>query len=124
MTNMKSNELRIGNLILWKGIEVKKVDANIIARADLDPEGFNMNYKPIPLKDNWLLKFGFEHIHDDLFKLHITESVLLIVNLNILSKDIAICINNQRFYIAKKYVHQLQNLYFSLTGKELKEKQS
>lgn len=31
----------------------------------------------------------------------------------------AICINNQRFYLGKKYVHQLQNLFFALKGKEL-----
>lgn len=74
---------------------------------------------PIPLTIDWLLIFGFEHIHDDLFKLHITESVILIANLNYLSQDVAICINNQRFYVGKKYVHELQNLYFSLKRRDL-----
>lgn len=115
---MKANELRIGNYVYRQSSKLI-VDKSSIYQIENVNIQSAFRYDPIPLTEEWLLKFGFVHVNDDLFKLHITESVLLIVNLNFLSKDIAICINNQRFYMRKKYVHQLQNLFFDLKGGEL-----
>ena len=71
-----------------------------------------IEYKPIPLTEEWLLKFGFES--DDEF---------------IFEKDIRICKTKQGYVYFDfsvmdpicdvKYVHQLQNLHFALTGEEL-----
>ncbi len=65
---------------------------------------------PIPLTEEWLLKFGFKlyedfWIKDYFISLHKDGSVYE-------SDDLPICINLQQ-------VHQLQNLYFALTGVEL-----
>jgi hypothetical protein len=58
---MTANELRIGNLILDE-------DSNIMYRVDLNffhdlcSGGFLMDdLIPIPLTDEWLVKFGFEN---------------------------------------------------------------
>jgi hypothetical protein len=68
--------------------------------------------KPIPLTEEWLLKFGFKKKVGNRF-----ESDLL-------SQDIYF---GNGYYIANvlpelKHVHQLQNLYFVLTGEELQIK--
>lgn len=77
----------------------------------------------IPLTEEWLLKFGFkaESIYSN-FKLEDFE----------ISSTVRIIATNERscFYLAGdipqsmiirlEYVHQLQNLYFSITGEELK----
>lgn len=72
--------------------------------------------EPIPLTEEWLLKFGFErtcnHPKHDWIK-----------------GEFKICydVDNDGYIISElldisipiKYVHQLQNLYFALTGEEL-----
>lgn len=110
---MKANELRVGNLILWKGIEVKIVDVAIISRADNDPEGFNMNYKPIPLTEEWLLNFGFSIENGDYYNDDVSIKQLLFEPDN----ERYFHFNGSRAFIY--YVHQLQNLFFALKGKEL-----
>ena len=118
---MKANELRIGNLyvnyedkicswgcddfaMLWKnqGLEVDELIRNFI-----------------PLTEEWLLKFGFEldyksdysisygHIKNCKFsyKFNITENKSWL--------------EYHGGAIECKYAHQLQNIYFALTGEEL-----
>lgn len=125
---MEVKELRIGNMILWKGIEVKKVDAAIIARAESDPEGFNMNYNPITLTDEWLNKFGFqldqyveiESLIDEVgeWDVHLEleygeRGTVICISSDNLNESMNVPLNHV------KYVHQFQNLFFALKGKEL-----
>ena len=104
---MEITEVRIGNFInhLNKGVfKVLKSHFNsTIIFSD-----------PIPLTEEWLTKFGFEliegnfHLYANGFSLDINGSITKFwVNETIV--DI-------------KYVHQLQNLFFALTGEELKIK--
>jgi len=103
---MKENELRVGVYIYYCE-EVFEVDAECIKMHmgdDLDDA-----YRPIPLTEEWLLKFGFEITDNfqtkDRFQTHKQDGFFwfeygyIVVELN--------------------YVHQLQNLYFALTGEEL-----
>lgn len=90
------------------------------------------NLSPIPLTEEWLLKFGFEK--DDL-TLGLYIKVMLEYNLEIyqngfsgtLEKDslwfITIKGYDNQVTFQKRHVHQLQNLYFALTGEELKPKE-
>ena len=111
---MDSKELRIGNTILYKGVEV-----NITADDFIEFERNLLDLsKPIPLTEEWLIKFGFgeyflndgyrlnNFVLDDDFRFHVIDSTDYGV---IVARNI-------------KHVHQLQNLYFALTGKELKDK--
>ena len=107
---MEKKELRIGNLVSW-GLGVHEWELYNYNDHDLDYA------KPIPLTEEWLLKFGFDEITPKYYVLNIDEN------------------NSFTYYytfsggfwhfefegisIKIKYVHQLQNLYFALTGEEL-----
>ena len=113
-------ELRIGNYIEYNG-EIIKLDGSLFAcyiQNELD-----YPFNEIPLTEEILLKFGFEDqefsdedgnkiymLHHKKFYLTSDESCIFSeVFLPIYSND---C-------VSVKYVHQLQNLYFALTGEEL-----
>jgi hypothetical protein len=67
--------------------------------------------EPIPLTEEWLVKFGFKPLVKD----------WQIKGLIIHARKRGFVVNN-RIPILKT-VHQLQNLYFALTGEELTLKQ-
>jgi hypothetical protein len=79
---------------------------------------FSNGYNPcsIPLTEEWLVKFGFKlpaysWIGD---KFHLSEWDRYPLNWCVaMNKNNAIVVSKL------KYVHQLQNLYFALTGEEL-----
>jgi len=111
---MKASELRIGNSIMqydevvfvtWWRLELMEINEIV--------------YNPIPLTEEWLLKFGFISRYSnyiikagDYF-----HSVKKGCGEWIYSYDKS----DSGCYELKeiKYVHQLQNLYFALIGKEL-----
>ena len=106
---MKASELRIGNLVydnLGGTLKIK----GISLESDLS------HIKPIPLTEEWLLKFGFEFDEEDdgyqkgKYKVSVSnEGCLFFINIGYYPEEIA----------EFNYVHQLQNLYFALTNEEL-----
>jgi len=122
-----ARELRIGNFVKLEGIalgekfEVKSIEAmevmveNRIGRfKDQRPE----NLEPIPLTEEWLVKFGFDFYKDNNSWQLDTELGFSIwgrieTGLTI-QTDSDEQIGNEMLFI-----HQLQNLYFALTGTEL-----
>lgn len=71
--------------------------------------------KPIPLTSEWLERFGFKN-----GKILLPERSSLDSYLIVNDGRIQICKNGYYAYDPEtKYVHQLQNLYFALTGSEL-----
>ena len=106
---MKANELRIGNLIQDNNKEWI-VSAQLIYSV-VEGNGYLAGFKPIPLTEEWLVKFGFDKSNEN----------------NYLKNEFRIWIekHNTYFYIIGSYmvicnnVHQLQNLYFALTNTEL-----
>jgi hypothetical protein len=113
---MQANELRLGNWVSESGW-VHKIEKITLS----DGEVFE-NLNPIPITEEWLLKFGFECYDTKVNpKPHKRWSKWLF-NLNIYQitykkkNDIFLLIGT---YAEIKYVHQLQNLYFALTGEEL-----
>jgi len=107
---MDSKELRIGNLINDNGLVESVVVEHLINDEYYD--GLK-GCKPIPLTEECLIKFGFSKINGK----HI-EAWELIGSPFTWSKD---CLNigNGMSITNIKHVHQLQNLYFALTGEEL-----
>lgn len=118
---MKANELRIGNYVyddVLKDIDtVYQLDLRCV--NDCYIKDLNNEMKPIPLTEEWLLKFGFvvfgidkDHysLHD--FKLFDVGGYYIVTPLPHEYKPII------------KHVHQLQNLYFALTGEELTIKEN
>jgi hypothetical protein len=108
---MTANELRIGNLVLDGKNRIVEVDSITELGINIEHDSLTLFFepfnpfgdednndviKPIPLTEEWLLKFGFECVYtlDRSFQ-HLDCEYDL------------------------EYVHQLQNLYFALTGEEL-----
>ena len=110
---MKANELRIGNYVEYSGELVNIVGIteehpfiNMITIDYLEYE----EIRPIPLTEEWLIKFGFEHHkhQEDMYFI----SGMQVWNCN----DLFMCNKNG---IILNSVHRLQNLYFALTKEEL-----
>jgi hypothetical protein len=114
---MNSRELRIGNYIKIQGIN-KPIRVSIIDTTETSEQ---TTCKPIELTEEWLLKFRFEKIKG---KIDIFEKDRLRIWLSNSGQSLAYLIEEDTsncHYIPcnLKYVHQLQNLYFVLTNKEL-----
>jgi hypothetical protein len=122
---MKANELRIGNWYEHNGIPTQ-VTSNTIEEVW---EAERIWCKAVPLTEEWLLKFGFE-------KSEIGFSQLERVIYQIEGFDFFVTqfgnnyvlghFNNEECSSISYFchgmfnnVHQLQNLYFALTGEEL-----
>lgn len=111
---MKTSELRIGNYILYNGVKitVSGIFGNTIRYDDSKYHDSNSMgyepYQPIPLTKEWLLKFGFNKRYKAFAKGDFTfiENSGMAYKLSIVDN-------------MPKYVHQLQNLYFAMTGEEL-----
>lgn len=128
---MKANELRIGNLIYANGLvfRVIRIDEDGMEAAPLDldewknsPEQWKNDFKPIPLTEEWLVKFGFEWsiFHQAYHK----TGFLFDVNARYDGGYYLHGCRNSASIIMPEilFVHQLQNLYFALTGTELEIK--
>jgi hypothetical protein len=111
---MKANELRIGNWVSTiYGMEFQVYPMAFKQMPTDEKHNLILNtWKPIPLTEKWLFKFGFIKSSDnnyykgDKFTIYNRfENFGLIGGL----------LSWKEF----KYVHQLQNLYFALTGEEL-----
>jgi hypothetical protein len=121
---MKAEELRIGNLVQDDYGQIKVVNS-----IDFNPDRLDYTISfpfgdyeevglltPIPLTEELLLKFGFEIL--------LTNNGSVLYRKN--SQDVNIHPMGGFTYgvrgvpvVKIKHVHQLQNLYFTLTGEEL-----
>ena len=128
---MKSSELRIGNLaqdemsgaiIRVSGITTENQSFYVIDR-DKYPLPNGWKAVPIPLTEEWLVRFGFAidtSKHGELATLKNDFELWKSNgwkewNLQTGGYDA----ESNDFSVDLKYVHQLQNLYFALTGEEL-----
>lgn len=116
---MDARELRIGNLVyhlMRNYLDQRKewLEPTIIDCEDL--ETIDQRFQPIPLTEEWLLRFGFFMVNKSYFE-H-SKSRFFLEYTKDLNGDWYIMINDSpRIYL--EHVHQLQNLYFALTGEEL-----
>ena len=104
---MKANELMLGNIVRMANAYKTTATVDVIKQAE--------KFSPIPLTEEWLVKLGFKRWGKfDLWKTYQT-TVCTIAGTT-----------QSGFELSKiprvevEYVHQLQNLYFALTGEELK----
>ena len=119
---IQAKELRLGNLTNLG--EVKVIEyPNLFYVVDEDNVSFKSTWakiEPIPLTEEWLVKFGFvahEHYEGNYNIISNSKQRFLIRT----RTDVVQIRLNGRPIINKmpEYVHQLQNLYFALTGEEL-----
>lgn len=83
------------------------------------------NIKPIPLTEEWLVKFGFVKRFDSFLLRHKNGVISTYLSDNSVglydsehSYNIGFGLNMGELRV--KHIHQLQNLYFALTNEELK----
>lgn len=128
---MKSNELRIGNYYLQDG-EYRKVDSNTILDT-MQHETTNKCSKitPIPITKEILEKCGFE-INNNQAKTIIDDWLYVMIDID---KEVKITISTNIndfteglhpvisiLHLTIAFLHELQNLYFVLTRRELEVK--
>lgn len=125
---MKPQELRIGNLVCYNGevAKVKQITKHKIG-YHTKPYEMGMNYarlceiEPIPITEELLTKSGFvKRIYSDKIFAH-GEGMLSTVYF-IESTMIDIRTEDNNATILCKHLHQLQNAYYLVTGKELEIK--
>jgi hypothetical protein len=106
---MKPSE-RIGSLLFNKDGEIVTVFEVSLKTINNHPI---RDYKPIQITEDWLRKFGFEPRSAGSDRSIWYKGPVMIT----LEGD-AFYLNGGS-YPPKKYVHQLQNLFFDLTNKDL-----
>jgi hypothetical protein len=121
---MKANELRIGNFIKDSGGKVLRIswfERNKVCQEmwtqnkdmELHPltEYFD-SIRPISLTKEWIDRFDWFSIDEDKYTFRDIEYYQI-------SEEGSLYFTNRYTCTEIKYVHQLQNLYFALTGEEL-----
>ena len=104
---MKAEELRICNLVQDDNGKVRRISAYTLYTYKANNDSWYAQTNPIPLTEEWLVKFGFEEHSEG--KYSINKKFVMYVPEMI----------HYLTYTKLKYVHQLQNLYFAITNKEL-----
>ncbi len=133
---MKASELRVGNWVNfdsgWSPEEPRQIEWHDIwhgIEKDKDAKHFVewVALKPIPITNEWLLKFGFSKIEssvcDSFYIGHNPITHDWLFDITWLKNSIDYSYEGNPFYKngyhELKYLHQLQNLYFALTQEEL-----
>ena len=118
---MEASELRIGNYVTSN---TKLLENEVLTVTDINethvqawtkgPLGASDEYlEPIPLTEEWLIKFGFEC--DGRGEIRLPDFIIESFHDGYHYTAGEGCM----FGVPILYVHQLQNLYFALTGNEL-----
>jgi len=105
---MEAKELRIGNIVKGPSVEFQ-----IISPKQLD---YAFELQPIPLTEEWLFKFGFTY---EYWRVDETKKYYCYNTFDVFIWDEIIVLSGYNWRVDIQYVHQLQNLYFDLTGEEL-----
>ena len=131
---LKTNEFRINNLLEIEGkiIKIGKIEEKFISWKITNNQKTIWNpflpitdkrLKPIEITEDWLEKFGFKKIDHHRFKIQPSVYEWYYTY--------SIHDNAFRFYVEDTivclstifYIHQLQNLFYALTGSELTDNQ-
>lgn len=111
---MKATELRIGNWFEIQGLESKIISVDTEGCIceneyceDFENNNITQNLQPIPLTEEWLERFNWNPPKD------------IGVAFSLTTDEIHFVAGN--YYKKIEYVHQLQNLYFAITGEELNQ---
>jgi len=129
---VEANELRVGNLVhrndyvsdlfQIRSISQDRIHAINVVEIDVvnntiySSDCTLSELEPIPLTEEWLLKFGLEKSMEWTFTKELIGGNILVYYLG--EKGVSIGFKNYSDFECK-YAHNLQNLYFALTGKEL-----
>jgi hypothetical protein len=124
---MEAKNLRIGNWVqdehgiaqyvyrLWKGGAELAEDENGVDDLDYtEDEIFG-----IPINEEWLLKFGFKDISNSVERRFIKDNFNWYSSSNEVVVELDNGLNGYDLWTDCKHIHELQNLFFAITGTEL-----
>lgn len=123
---IQPNELRIGNWVLFPNVFAEFDQRPIESGEEIDRHAHGLN--PIPLTEEWLLKFGFEisTLSNGVKFIYLNYFLSLVICESCSGMHLVLSRYENGslvdFAVRVHYVHQLQNLFFALTGKELELK--
>ncbi len=119
---IKANELRVGNYLNCTGLNRGLFIVGEIRKdrvLGINEEGaFFTDLEPIPLTEEWLIKFGFQKVSERNYQITANDFDF-IINVYYTSSGGAWFIHLNDCRLPYHTVHQLQNLYFSLSCEEL-----
>lgn len=123
---MKASELRIGNWIEWDDDSHEQVQVEIIEKSThgnwFVNGGLLDDFLPIPLTKEWFKKFNIEYIEEyQCWKVGyymITKQALTTISDEEVERFVY---DNDGDCIVLESVHNLQNLYFVIYGKEIED---
>ena len=123
---MEIKELRVNNIVIAtlcdgskKELPIKRIE-EFGKNEIMETQGGWNDIEPIPLTEEWLIKFGFEW-NEELRSFEkkgfrwLAKSVEMNASYQLWDNINRCMLSNQMYW----HVHQLQNLYFALTGEEL-----
>ena len=116
---MKASEVRLGNWVM--GNKPYQINMSQFVTMQYNENiGLPEYFEPIEITEEWLIKFGFKYKHepsyDQYYQLGFFAYCMQTESARILNLD-WVCITTFDYPI--KYVHQLQNIYHAIYGKEL-----
>lgn len=121
---MRPKDIRLGNYIQWDDDSKEIIQVESIERGEEETKnmyfvngGWIEDFLPVPISEDWLIKFGFtKDKTDNYFYGHPTYKTFY----PIYKRGESFGFNGLGLSVKEfKYIHQLQNLYYSLTSEEL-----
>jgi hypothetical protein len=126
---LQAKDIRIGNYVQLVGNNWRRSYRNTIATVkgkdivNLSVDALAQeDYAPIPLTEEWLVKFGLKKEQNLRVSSLATWGTLSSDSqswFSIIAHNDDYSFDSPHFNNAIRFVHQLQNIYFALTGDEL-----
>jgi len=120
---MEARELRIGNYVQTPLKIIQIIVSVSEGECEIDGSEFGKSYfdvddlEPVSLTEEWLLKFGFDNKEFECNQhIYFFDSPVRFMRRQLNS-------SRHQFLANLEYVHDLQNLFYALTGQELEIKE-
>ncbi|PHJ53858.1 hypothetical protein VF04_35015 [Nostoc linckia z7] len=124
---IQTHELSLGALVFyqklyWEVVSLNKYGILVVERNGVEVQLTNNDIDPIPITPEILEKAGFVRTYESKYRIRFDADELghpeIGVELNITNGSITFRYNSET-NAQCKFLHQLQNIYWCLAGKEL-----
>ena len=124
---LQANELRLGNYIhrydfgdlSLRNEQILEIGTKLVCTGPIKVICELKDVKPIPITEEWLVKMGFENDYDSTWIIDIGNDALLWYDLKRKTIAVGVPYEASGNEVKRPFLHQLQNLFHSLTGEEL-----
>lgn len=114
---IQSNEVRRGNFTLTPRkliVRIDTINENSFSAINKNSLRWYSKLYPIPITEDWILNFGGKK-NDEEITIPINRNLYI----SFIDSECQLVTDDDFLVMDINHVHQLQNLYFSLTGEEL-----